>query len=46
MLQNKKSGEFGETPFVETRVEFAFVAAIGGVLLEDVAVASAEFFQD
>ena len=27
-------------------VEFAFVAAVGGVFLEDVAVASAEFFQN
>jgi len=43
MIQNY---ELSQPALVELFVEFAIVAAVGGVFLEDVAVASAEFFQD
>lgn len=42
---NEQGGELGQPALVELLVEFPFVAAVGGVFLEDVAVASAEFFQ-
>ena len=37
---------FGKSSLVQLLMEFAFVAAVGGVGLEDVAVASLQFFQD
>lgn len=41
----KQSGELGQSALVKLFVEFAFVAAVGGIGLEDVAVAGFEFFQ-
>jgi len=46
LLFCKQSGVFGQPTLVELLVEFSFVAAVGGVFLEYVAVASAEFLQD
>ena len=42
----KKYGVFCKASFVELLVEFAFIAAVGGVGFEDVAVADFEFLQD
>lgn len=41
-LRDKEGGEFGEAARVEATVELAFVAAVGGVRFEDVAVAAFE----
>lgn len=38
--------ELGQPALVELFVEFSFVAAVGGVFLENVAFAPSEFFQD
>ena len=45
-LLRKDLRKFCHSALVELFVEFAFVAAMGGVFLEDVAVATAEFLQD
>lgn len=42
----KQNTELCHSALVELFVEFAFVAAVGGVFLEDIAVAAAEFLQD
>lgn len=45
-LWNEKSGKLRKPSFMKTGMPFAFVAAVGGVGFEDVAVAGFEFFQD
>lgn len=42
----KQDDKFSNPALLETGMSLALVAAMGGVLLEDVAVATAEFFQD
>lgn len=44
-LQNVKCKYFSQAALVELLVEFTFVAAVGGVGLEDVAVAGFQLFQ-
>lgn len=46
LLRDKQGGDFSKTTSVYTFVPFTFVAAVGGVGLEDVAVAGFELFQD
>lgn len=43
---NEKCGKFGQSSFIESGMFLAFVAAVGNVGLEDVAVAGFELFQD
>ncbi len=43
---NEKGCEFGDTTISQSGVWLAFVAAVGGVGFEDVAVAGFQFFQD
>lgn len=43
---NEQGGELCQPALAELLVEFSFVAAVGGVFIEDVAIASAELFQD
>ena len=43
---NKKSGKLYQAALMELLMEFAFVATVGGVGLEDVAVARFQFFED
>lgn len=43
-LGDEEGGEFGEAAFVEPFVELAFVAAVGGVGAEDVAVTTFQLF--
>lgn len=45
-LMCKKGHKLRHSSLVELLVESTFVAAMGGVFFKDVAVASAEFFQD
>ena len=45
-LWNEKCCKLSEPTGVETFVPFAFVAAMGGIGLEDVAVAGFQFFED
>jgi hypothetical protein len=45
-LWDKKYGELGQAAGIEATMEFAFVAAVGGVGLENVAVAEFQFFED
>lgn len=42
----KKYGVFCKASFVELLVEFAFIAAVGDIGFEDVAVTGFELFQD
>lgn len=46
ILWDEKGGDFHAAAGVEALVPFAFVAAIGGIGLEDVAVAGFQFFED
>lgn len=46
MLRDEKGGDFHAAAGVEAAMEFAFVAAVGGVGLEDVAVAGFQLFED
>ena len=41
---NIQRSELGQSALVELLVEFAFIAAMGGIGLEDVAVAGFQFF--
>ncbi len=45
-LWNVKGCEFGNSAFSQSGVWLAFVAAVGGVGFEDVAVSGFQFFQD
>lgn len=45
-LFRKEYCELSQPTLVELLVEFALVSAVGGVFLEYVSVATAEFFQD
>ena len=45
MLWNKKSVKLRQSSIIQTPMLFAFVAAVGGVGLENVAVASLQLFQ-
>lgn len=46
LLWNVEGGDFHAAAGVETFVPFTFVAAVGGVGLEDVAVAGFQLFED
>lgn len=46
LLWNEQSGKLRQSSIIQSFVPFALVAAVGGVGLEDVAVASFQFFQD
>lgn len=45
-LRYEQGSDFHAAAGVETLVPFAFVAAVGGVGLEDVAVAGFQLFED
>lgn len=45
-LRDEEGGELGEAAGVEAFVEFALILAVGGVGLEDVAVADAQLLVD
>jgi len=46
LLRHEQGGDFNAAAGVETFVPFAFVVAVGGVGLEDVAVAGFQFSED
>lgn len=45
-LWDEKDSDFHAAASVETLMEFAFVAAVGGVGFEDVAIAGFQLFED
>lgn len=46
VLFNKQKCIFHHAALMELLMKFTFIAAVGGIGLEDVAVAGFEFFQD